>query len=321
MDVQTKDSLTKGLDTAIVTTAKAELGRLSKGLDPCEIANQICGALRSLKRLQSGKMPEYNEWDALFYLLWYQPDRINLAYSLIRIIRNEYKIPLVNEDGFAEVSDFGCGELAMQFGLAMAAADPSIEVPISRKVSIISSDVSSHMETLGWKLWCNFIIEIMNEEKYPQLQLLNEVSKRLSYGSSQDPNTCRWLTALHVAYEENYKQVRKQLDAEVSRINPDLLLVSTQQQSAQWLYNPRCTYSNYRPYYADIHNGNLLDFQGVLPLTSRYRKRIYYKHVCNVLSTLSECDASLADSYLTYRCTSWITSASQYAKCIIYTRK
>ena len=33
--------------------------------------------------LFEGGMPDYDEWDALFYH-WYQPSQINLAYSIIK---------------------------------------------------------------------------------------------------------------------------------------------------------------------------------------------------------------------------------------------
>ena len=68
-----QEAITVALDKAIAATAERELQRLIQDRDPIEIAKKICGALRGLEKLQSGEMPEYDEWVALFYLLWYQP--------------------------------------------------------------------------------------------------------------------------------------------------------------------------------------------------------------------------------------------------------
>ena len=94
MDKATQIELTNALDKAIVTTAEQQLDRLCKGLADKQVAEGICGALNSLRGLRDGKMPEYSEWDSLIYLLWYQPDRINLAYSLVQIIAGNWNVPL-----------------------------------------------------------------------------------------------------------------------------------------------------------------------------------------------------------------------------------
>ena len=51
-------------------------------------------ALRSLKELQQGRKADYgNEWVAIFYLTWYQPRQIQLAYAALRELISERRPP------------------------------------------------------------------------------------------------------------------------------------------------------------------------------------------------------------------------------------
>ena len=135
------------------------------------------------------------------------------------------------------------------------------------------------------------------------------------------PNDVRWLTALHVAYKENHGEVRKQLDSEIRRKNPALVLVTTQNKSSHWMYNPKLTFPNYSRVDVPIIQGDRLAFRGEFPATSRFRKRIYNDHVGSVHNELSNCDVSLAINHLTRWPTRWVTSASSNASCAIYMRK
>ena len=178
MDKAAKVAIKEALDKAIKDTAEEEFRRLVQGRDRVGVAKKICGALRSFDGLQGGIMPAYNKWDALIYLLWYQPDRINLAYSLVQIISGNWVIPLADEDQGLEVSDFGCGELAMQFGLVLAMADTLKAGPPPPALTIISSDTSQPMLLIGQKLWKNFVIEI-NTGNYPNLATIKRICNDL----------------------------------------------------------------------------------------------------------------------------------------------
>ena len=67
------------LEGAILEVAKSEYARLSAGLAPHQVATRVGDALESLGGLRRGVAPAYDEWDALFYLTWYQPRQINLT--------------------------------------------------------------------------------------------------------------------------------------------------------------------------------------------------------------------------------------------------
>ena len=36
---------------------------------------------REIRKLVVGRMPVYDEWGAMLYVLWYQPSHINMAYT------------------------------------------------------------------------------------------------------------------------------------------------------------------------------------------------------------------------------------------------
>ena len=93
-------------------------------------------------------MPAYNIWDSIFYSLWYQPGHINLAYTLVKKVP-EQRNPLISGRGSLFVKDFGCGELAMQFGIALAALDTFEAYGSVPDIAIFSEDNSKHMDFFG----------------------------------------------------------------------------------------------------------------------------------------------------------------------------
>ncbi len=106
--------------------------------------------LRQLKGLQSGVMPNYDQWVAPFYLSWYQPGQINLAYSMITAIANAKGV--FTETGKLHVVDFGSGVLAMQFEVALAAADAIRDEQTIDEILIDSLDSITAMINIGMKL-------------------------------------------------------------------------------------------------------------------------------------------------------------------------
>ena len=137
------------LDKAIAIVAGEEYKRLSHGLSLHEKANRVEGALKELEKLQYGKIPDYSDkWVALFYLTWYQPSHINLAYSIIK----ESGEPLNDR---LHIVDFGCGALAMQFGVALSMSEAIEEGQSFSKLRIDSIDTSKPMIDIGKKVGSN----------------------------------------------------------------------------------------------------------------------------------------------------------------------
>ena len=148
MNSRTLAAATRALDAAISREAAKQFVLLRNGLDPEETAKAVHDSLRSLDRLRSGRMPNYDSWDALFYSLWYQPAHINLAYTLSKLIPREQN-PLKSGSGSLQVVDFGCGALAMLFGLVLAATDTLQKLEALPRIAIVSEDTSQPMKNIG----------------------------------------------------------------------------------------------------------------------------------------------------------------------------
>ena len=149
-----KRMVMNALDEAIATVAREEFDRLTRDSSPREVAVKVEGALKSLQSLQAGLQPDYDdEWVALFYILWYQPKHINLTYSMIKALL--YGTEDVSElfDEKVCLFDFGSGALAMQFGIAIAAADTLHDGQRFSSIRIFSSDESDAMLSVGQRLW------------------------------------------------------------------------------------------------------------------------------------------------------------------------
>ena len=124
----------------------------------------------------------------------------------------------------------------MKFGLALAGSDTLTRHGEFPKIAIVSTDTSKHMRRLGKKMWRCFVDEIADEDEYPQLEALRRVCAAVKTGVRRKP-TSRWLTAIHVAYKENAKRVKKKLNAQVAEQNPDIILVTTHPQAAGSAYS------------------------------------------------------------------------------------
>ena len=215
------------LDHVITTVSEQEFNRLANGLTINEKPeDKVRYALESLGKLQKGEMSDYHdEWVALFYS-WYQPSQINLAYSMIQSIINSTDI--LNEK--LHIVDFGCGSLAMQFGVALAVADTIItkNKKSITEIRIDSIDTSQAMINIGKEMWEQFKLykyfrpacKII-KPKYYQLSDIGQVE--LAQSSDRD----RWISAIHAVYDENKDDIKQSLKSLRNRFYPHVCFVST----------------------------------------------------------------------------------------------
>ncbi len=304
MDQKTLDAVTKALDATITKVATEQLVWLSSGLSSGEVAADLHRSLRSINRLRTGGIPTYNAWDALFYLVWYQPSQINLAYTLARNTRQD-KNPLQSGAGSLQVIDFGCGSLAMQFGLALAAADTLMEHGTLPQVAIISEDSSAPMRDIGLKLWVNFINEISDTQKHPDLESLRQVCEQMRF-DSRIAASIHWLSALHVAYSETKDQVKVALDSRAESMGPDVILVSLHHRAPQELaYFPQNSgkYSSKE----DIILKTQFNLRGTFEDTSEFRRKLYFEKIEGKLTSQ---DDQFMSNYLTTYTTQWTNPGS-----------
>ena len=235
--IEYQKAITVALSNAIVKVADKELARLS-GLDETEEAKAIGDALEVLGGLQSGQMPNYeNEWVALFYITWYQPGQINLAYSMINSMakRRGSENVFLTDAGKLHVVDFGCGALAMQFAVAFAAADALQRGESATSIRICSMDTSQSMVNIGSKVWEQFKIEVSGSA---ELAILNEACEVLEPTITVDfshtapnPREDSWLSAFHTVYSTNVKDVKDRLATIANRTKPDVGFITTHSSS------------------------------------------------------------------------------------------
>ena len=172
----------------------------------------------SLSRLQNGEIPNYDdEWLALLYSTWYQLSHTDLAYSIIKATAKQRsrKTALLTRKGKVLVVDFGCGTLAMQFGVVLAAADALHQGQPLTSIRIDLIDSSQSMIDFGLKIWKQFKKEAGRNE---QLASLSEACDLVSIETlaagedpTIDPKYSRWMSAMHVLYNENREDVKKEL--------------------------------------------------------------------------------------------------------------
>ena len=221
----------------------------------------------------------------------------------------------INRSGRLRVVDFGCGALAMQFGLALAVADIFEHPP---QVTVISDDDSEDMKAIGWKIWSNFFKEIA---KYRELDSLFRVCQSMEFEDSNDPGAICWLTALHVAYEQNADEVESELDSQLAYWEPDVVLVTAHKVSKDWAYCP--VDSGYNDI-SDAFSGTNVALSGKFAASSDFRSELCENYIGDTPETLrlidGEDDFWFTRNYLKQMPTNWSTSGVSDARRFLYQR-
>ena len=261
------------LDHVITTVSEQEFNRLASGLTINEKTENVRDALESLGKLQKGEMSDYHdEWVALFYH-WYQPAHINLAYSMIKSIINS------TEKEKLYIVDFGCGSLAMQFGVALAVADTINKKSIT-EIRIDSIDTSQAMIEIGKKMWEEFTrykcfhpaCEIITPEYHNDIRRV-ELAQSGDYWISDHwisdhwISDC-WISAIHPVYDENKDDIKQSLKSLRDILDPDVCFVSTH-HSKKSLLSEVWPFVN-DPLINDLHP----QFNGELTKITQWRQKL-----------------------------------------------
>ena len=238
--------------------------------------------------------------DALFYCLWYQPGHVNLAYTLVRKIPAN-RNPLINGRGQLSVIDFGCGALAVQIGLALVAADTLAELRKLPRIAVLPIDTSAPMKSIGWSLWSQFTEEI---ERYPELRSLQRVCNEMKFDAEHTTDGVVWLTAFHVAYEENADEVGSALADIIEREQPNVVLVTTHGSSAAHAFSAEAYgYSNQ----SDVFFGTLFELEGRFVEATRFRSQLYDSRIDLRPKMLLPAADDFVRNYLKRHPTAWTT--------------
>ena len=197
----------EALDKAIAKVTKAEYDRLTKDSNPCDVVNKVNDALKSLNRLREGGMPDYNEWDAPFYISWYQPRQVNLVYAALM------KTAPRNPSGPLLIIDVGCGAWASMIALAIFW---SVEEALQGRmdINIRGIDPSEPMTRLGEKLFLEFVCEADDRKLAPIIDIFEQISIKISSpnvyfngnGAGKTTKTSvaeSWLLTVHALYDKS----------------------------------------------------------------------------------------------------------------------
>ena len=284
------------IDEAIATVAEEEFNRL------CEITNNVAlvgenikAALESLAKLRDGLEPEYNEWDALFYVTWYQPRQINLALSILQELYQDVR-KWQGPDLPLHIIDVGCGALAVQFAMAILATECHRE---GDNVTVTGIDPSEAMRKIGESLWLEFwTILDKHPGKHPELSDLARFCDYMTsscesfdsyslYCSSKvdrpqvmERTEC-WMIALHAIYESNKDKIKEALQTLYGQYSPRVRLVTCHESKLSVARS--VAGGDFR---CHILSSNMLPFQGELSNTTEWRRHLVKKLPNNLLRSV-----------------------------------
>ena len=226
------------LDEAIATVAEEEFNRLrSAANNDFQVARKVTEAVRSLRNLQQGEEPAYNEWDALFYLTWYQPRQINLALYILQELYEDARRRL-GSDFPLHIIDVGCGALAVQFAAAILAAENQ---RAGNDLTVSGIDPSEPMKRIGEALWSKFRLFLGDHSDLSDLsRTCDHMANNCQLFDSHSSYFCseggrpwgppwieRWITAVHACYESNWFEIQRALQELRDRYSPNAILVTS----------------------------------------------------------------------------------------------
>ena len=196
------------LDSAIVRISKENLAK-SLALEPSDLAARISLAFEELDKLQTDEIPDYTSVDvALFYGHWFLPAQVNLAYSLTVDCLAESTLS-GSEGRPIQLVDFGAGSGAMVLGLILALAERLPRDRWPEMIAVYQLDEAEAMLNLGDDIWRSLHAEV---DARIGLSKISDLMARTDFeraDSTPDGKSVprwteaeRWLTALHVVYEE-----------------------------------------------------------------------------------------------------------------------
>ena len=160
--------------------------------------------------------PDYDDdVTAAAYLFTYQASHIGVAWAMVQeLARNRPDSNLLLTDsGKLHVIDFGCGALAMQFGVALAVADAIEKGEQIDTVVIDGIDTSRQMQDMGMSAWWEFCKAVDGD---PRLENLSRACGLITFNCHENyrsvqqiPDAEVWLSAMHAVYQGNKAAIKR----------------------------------------------------------------------------------------------------------------
>ena len=315
MPTQTQKAVAQALDSAIVRVADKWFQHLGRGLSNRQVAMEVHRSLVSFDDLKRGVMPPYSEWDALLYILWYQPKQINLAYSAIVAATSSKDFMVQKEELY--VGDVGCGALAMQFAVVLAAAEARRNGEVISSIRFDSIDTSQPMLDIGTALWDEFKRQVRRDRG---LRHVAETLDIVIWSAHNDLQGVRgpraseegWTSAIHAVYQSNLRDVRTALSRIERRRGTIGIITSALDKVA--------TASSVSPfeergYVRRPQNRVLARFQSTFERMTEWKSSLY--------KTIAVEGSTFNGRYIDigYRLTNPVTAVWPSAACLIYTKR
>ncbi len=175
-------------------------------------------------------MPDYTGWDPLMYGTWYQPKQINLALGILKWAKDKLSQDFRPSADEWQIVDFGSGSLAVQFAVAIAAAEEIDQGTPIRRIQVDSIDTSLDMMEFGSRVWKWFkVLTAIEDSNGPLDQAVRSIeSVRHTSIQSIAPinNAERYLMAIHAVYGQNVSNVKSDLAFLVNALQPDAVFMS-----------------------------------------------------------------------------------------------
>ena len=179
------------------------------------------------------RMPNYNDdVTVAAYLFYYQASHIGLAWAMINeMVRRQPESRLLTAgSNHLQVVDFGCGALAMQFGVALAVAEAMKNGEEVEAISIDGIDTSSKMQDAGRALWREFV-DVVSKDN--DLGNLSRVCQLITFNQHRDYRSVQkvdgaecWISAMHAVYQSNAVEVRQAFNHLHQNFEPTAVLAT-----------------------------------------------------------------------------------------------
>ena len=183
---------------------------------------------------------------------------------------------VLNPSGQLHVVDFGCGALAMQFAVVLAAADAIDKGQTIKKITVRSSDTSQAMINLGVKIWQQFKTEPSVTSSMDKAISLIEPRYSTSlpdFFREQIRGADYWVSAIHALYEDNRGAIGHAL-GRAQTVRPTAMLLSTHAFKGSLLSQVTPNKFKIAPYGIDPIEAPI---SGIAPRISSWRKALNEK--------------------------------------------
>lgn len=215
--------------------------------------------------------------------------------------------PLESGESELYISDFGCGQLATQIALVLAASDKLERSRSYPRIVVNSTDPSRAMTDMGWRMWRAFVKEIANRNFYPELDSLRQVCVELRFDYPYGSGAIRWLSLFHVAYKKAAVSLNSTLSVYVENSRPDAILVTFRQPDSEYAFSPCAEEYQGEPL---SFSGSSFELEGKFELATNFRNelfKVFETKVGRCSNELTPYDIGFVKRYLTVHPTEWVT--------------